>query len=89
MASGFGLVTHFVNKEENNIPENAVTLSTIHDYLVMKLTGRKTPLMHSSDAASLGCFDLKKADFDGNGVVDLLDLNGVGNEVYEIWSGRY
>ncbi|MEE1002150.1 MAG: hypothetical protein U0L17_00175 [Acutalibacteraceae bacterium] len=32
---------------------------------------------------------LKKADFDGNGVVDLLDLNGVGNEVYEIWSGRY
>ena len=64
MASGFGLVTHFVNKKENNVPENAVTLCTIHDYLVMKLTGRKTPLMHSSDAASLGCFDLKKADFD-------------------------
>lgn len=64
MASGFGLVTHFVNKEENNIPENAVTLSTIHDYLVMKLTGRKTPLMHSSDAASLGCFDLIKSAFD-------------------------
>ena len=34
MASGFGLVTYFVNKEENNVPENAVTLSTIHDYLV-------------------------------------------------------
>lgn len=32
---------------------------------------------------------LKKADFDGNGVVDLADLNGVGNEVYEVWSGRY
>ncbi len=64
MASGFGLVTHFVNKTENNVPENAVMLSTIHDYLVMKLTGRKTPLMHSSDAASLGCFDLAKADFD-------------------------
>ena len=64
MASGFGLVTHFVNKEENNVPENAVTLSTIHDYLVMKLTDRKTPLIHSSDAASLGCFDLAKGDFD-------------------------
>lgn len=71
MASGFGLVTHFVNKEENNIPENAVTLSTIHDYLVMKLTGRKTPLMHSSDAASLGCFDLKKADFDENALTKI------------------
>ena len=64
MASGFGLVTHFVNKEENNVPENAVMLCTIHDYLVMKLTGRKTPIMHSSDAASLGCFDLAKGDFD-------------------------
>lgn len=73
MASGFGLVTHFVNIQENNVPENAVTLSTIHDYLVMKLTGRKTPLMHSSDAASLGCFDLTKADFDE----DSLDRIGI------------
>ena len=64
MASGFGLVTHFVNTEENKVPEKAVTLSTIHDYLVMKLTGRKSPVMHSSDAASLGCFDLAKGDFD-------------------------
>lgn len=64
MASGFGLVTHFVNIHESKVPENAVTLCTIHDYLVMKLTGRKTPIMHSSDAASLGCFDIEKADFD-------------------------
>lgn len=64
MASGFGLVTHFVNIQENNVPENAVTLCTIHDYLVMKLTGRKTPLMHTSDAASFGCFSLENADFD-------------------------
>lgn len=64
MASGFGLVTHFVNIQEINVPENAVTLCTIHDYLVMKLTGRKTPLMHTSDAASFGCFSLENADFD-------------------------
>lgn len=64
MASGFGLVTHFVNIHENNVPENAVTLCTIHDYLVMKLTGRQTPIMHSSDAASIGCFDFVNADFD-------------------------
>ncbi len=64
MASGFGLVTHFVNIQENNVPENAVSFCTIHDYLVMKLTGRKTPIIHSSDAASLGCFNLLKSDFD-------------------------
>lgn len=71
MASGFGLVTHFVNKEENNVPENAVILCTIHDFLVMKLTGRNTPLMHSSDAASLGCFDLTKADFDKDALLKI------------------
>ena len=32
---------------------------------------------------------LEKADFDGNGVVDLVDLNGVGGEVYEFYTGRY
>lgn len=64
MASGFGLTTHFVNIQENNVPENAATICTIHDYAVMLLTGRKAPLMHSSDAASFGCFDLKKGDFD-------------------------
>ena len=32
---------------------------------------------------------LKKADFDGDGDVDLTDLNGVGNEVYEVWSQPY
>lgn len=73
MASGFGLVTHFVNIQENNVPDDAVMLCTIHDYLVMKLTGRKTPLMHTSDAASLGCFDLKNADFD----IDALGKIGI------------
>ena len=62
-ATGFGLTTHFYNIINNRIPENAVMLSTIHDYLVSILTGLK-PVTHSSDAASLGFFDLKNLSFD-------------------------
>lgn len=64
MASGYGLTTHFVNICEGNAPENAVTMCTVHDYLVMKLCGNTAPIMHTSDAASFGCFDIKKAAFD-------------------------
>ena len=64
LASGYGLVTDFVNRDKGCVPDTAVTLCTIHDYAVMVLTGRTRPLMHSSDAASLGCFDTEKNCFD-------------------------
>ncbi len=62
-ASGFGLTTHFYNIKNNLVPENAVMISTIHDYLVSVLTGIK-PITHSSDAQSLGFFDLDSLSFD-------------------------
>lgn len=61
-ASGFGLTTHFYNLINGEIPENAVTFCTIHDYLVSLLTGTK-PVTHSSDAASLGFYNLKENCF--------------------------
>ena len=64
-ASGFGLTTHFYNIKNNLVPENAVMLSTIHDYLAGILTNT-TPVTHSSDGASLGLFDLKNLCFDEN-----------------------
>lgn len=67
-ASGFGLTTHFYNLKNGLVPENAVMLSTIHDYLVSLLTNKK-PVTHSSDAGSLGFFDLKNLCFDKNALV--------------------
>ena len=64
MASGYGLTTHFVNTIENNVPSSAVTMCTVHDYLVMKLCGNSAPIMHTSDAASFGCFDIKESSYD-------------------------
>ncbi len=62
-ASGFGLTTHFYNLKNGLVPQSAVMLSTIHDYLASVLTNQK-PITHSSDAGSLGFFDLKNLCFD-------------------------
>ncbi|MBE6705123.1 MAG: hypothetical protein E7583_07670 [Ruminococcaceae bacterium] len=62
-STGFGCVTDFYNCENGVRPENAVAFCTIHDYFVMRLCGRKTPLIHTSDAASFGCFDIVNMRF--------------------------
>ncbi len=64
LATGYGAVTHFYNTVNGLVPENAVTFCTVHDLAVMALTGRKSPLLHPSDAASFGLYDLKNDCFD-------------------------
>ena len=64
LASGYGLVTHIYNLRQGLIPEGAVSFCTIADYLGMKLTGRDTPLLHQSNAASLGFWSVERAGFD-------------------------
>lgn len=61
--AGYGLVTDFYNRENFLVPETAVGVCTIGDYIAMKLTGRKTALMHITNAASFGCFDIKENKF--------------------------
>lgn len=61
--SGYGNVTDFYNRENGLRPEEAVGYCTIHDYFVMQLCDRAKPLIHSSDAASFGLYDLKENKF--------------------------
>lgn len=61
--TGYGLITHLYNSKKNLVPQGATSLCTIMDYLGMVLTGRKTPLMHSSNAASLGIYDVENNCF--------------------------
>ena len=63
VASGYGLVTHIWNLRNNNVPENSCKICTIADYIGMKLTNRKTPILHASNAASLGFFDVENGMF--------------------------
>ncbi len=64
--SGYGNVTDFYNRENRIRPENAVSYCTIHDYLVMKLCGLDAPIIHSTDAASFGLYDIVQNKFSYN-----------------------
>lgn len=61
--AGYGLATDFYNEKNCLIPENAKYLCTIADYAVMQLCGLNKPLVHITNAASLGCFDVEKNCF--------------------------
>lgn len=62
-APGYGLTTHFYLQRTGEIPEKAVKMATISDYIIMKLCGHKKPVMGIDMAASWGCFDLEKREF--------------------------
>lgn len=69
-SSGYGNVTDFYNRQNGLVPKNASGFCTIQDYFVMRLCGLSTPLVHISDAASFGLFDLGKKCFTcENGIV--------------------
>lgn len=71
LATGYGSVTFCYDMVNRIVPKNAVTFCTIHDLAAMKLAGNKTPLIHSSDAASMGLFDIEKNCFDKKAVEKL------------------
>lgn len=62
-ASGYGLTTHYYLQQTGRIPETAVRMTTISDYMVMKLTGNREPALAADMAASWGCFDLERNCF--------------------------
>lgn len=69
--SGYGNVSDFYNRENSLVPKTAVNYCTIHDYFVMQLCGLKKAIIHSSDAASFGCYDLRNNTFSYNCDIDV------------------
>lgn len=63
LSTGYGLATHLYNLKKGLVPAEAVSLCTIADYVGMALTGRSAPLLHISQAASLGLYDCKANSF--------------------------
>ncbi len=61
--TGYGLATDFYNEKNGLISSDAKYLCTIADYAVMRLCGLKKPLIHITNAASLGCFDVENNRF--------------------------
>ena len=62
-ATGYGLVTHLYHCKKGQVPQGSVSICTIPDYMGMCLTGRKTPLVHTSNASSIGFFDNVRLEF--------------------------
>ena len=72
-SSGYGISTHFYLQRAGKIPHDAVILSTVSDYIAMKLCGNDSPLLSAEMAAGLGGFDLKHREF----MTDRLESAGV------------
>lgn len=73
---GYGHATLYALKQSGQLPAKARQYGTIMDYIVMQLTGRKTPLMHATNAASLGLWNMHAGSFDETALcaLDLLPL---------------
>lgn len=89
--TGYGLVTHLYNLQHGLVPAKANKVCTIMDYIGMKLAGRKEPLIHTSDAASLGFYNINSNTFERymllNEGVDLSILPDITADIEIL--GRY
>ncbi len=62
--SGYGLVTHYYFSLNNIVPANAKKLCTIMDYAALNFSGATHPVIHPTNAASLGLYDIENNCFD-------------------------
>ena len=83
--TGFGFVTMFYNKALGLEPKQAHSFCSIMDYAAMLLTDNKTPLVHSSNAASFGLFDVEKNEFDIKAVGELTESKLLYDGFYNIF----
>lgn len=78
--AGYGLATHYYNMTHDLVPESAVSLCTIMDLFGMRITGRCRPLMHMTNAASLGFFDTAKKEFTDEALAALFSASDGSGE---------
>lgn len=71
LATGYGAVTYFYDTVNGCVPPDAVTFCPIHALAAMHLTGRTAPLLHPSDSAGLGLYDLRRGAFDTEAIASL------------------
>ena len=55
-ASGYGIVTHFYLQKKGQIPKEAVKMTTISDYVAMRMCGNTCPGHRTGYGGKLGLF---------------------------------
>lgn len=84
LATGYGMVTHAWNTARGIVPPGAKRVTTIDAYVGMGLTGRQTPILHHSEAASLGVFSQEPGCFD----LEALARMGISPEILPEVTGK-
>lgn len=82
---GYGLMTHLYNAATGAVPAGASGLATIPDFFGMAITGNAKPVLHSSNAASLGLYDLERHEWKR----DILNAFGEDGAILPAVSNRY
>ena len=75
LSAGYGFATHYTLMRSGRLPENAAIITTIMDYISSALCGIVRPLIHVSNAASLGLFDISEERF-MSGALASLGIDG-------------
>ena len=73
--AGYGLATHYYNTMTALVPDGAAKLCTVGDYVALRLAGNTGPVIHPTNAASLGLFDVRSGQFD-NAALGALGIDG-------------
>ncbi|MFP4642818.1 MAG: sedoheptulokinase [Spirochaetales bacterium] len=61
---GYGFLTHLINQSEERVPADAEGITSILGYISMRLSETRAPKLETSDAHSLGLYNLKDKCFD-------------------------
>lgn len=61
--TGYGFATHYYMQENGAVPKGAVTFCSIMDYFAMRLAKKGSPLVHATNAASFGFYDVQAGRF--------------------------
>lgn len=69
--SGYGFATLFYNKQNAIEPEKAISFCSIMDYVAMSLCGNISPVIHPTNAASFGLYDIQNNRFDSKAINQL------------------
>ncbi len=68
---GYGFLTHLINRYEDRVPADAVGITTILGYISMQLAETRRSALETTDAHSLGLYDLQKHRFDQDALANL------------------
>ena len=71
IAAGYGLATYYALMREDAVPTETTRICTVMDYTAARLCGICADMMHMTNAASLGLYDIQNECFDSTALAVL------------------